>query len=259
MEFRDIKANEIELRVGTVTPKGYTLLLYKNARVDMAMLDEVVGQFKWQRDHKEVKGNLYCGIGIFDEETCQWIWKWDCGAESFSDKEKGEASDSFKRAGFNWGIGRELYTAPFVWINCDCPDKKLPAEEQRRINKMFVDKLVIKDKKIVELEINDGQQVVFSFPKAQGGTQKSEDKHDPRFVHKGTAILSGTKTTEENAIFSIKEILASDYLGTYTRLENCNLNLSDVAKAYGVELWELSLDDIISAIQMKEKKNEKAN
>lgn len=259
MEFRDIKANEIELRVGTVTPKGYTLLLYKNARVDMAMLDEAIGSMNWQRDHKEVKGNLYCGVGIWDADKQQWIWKWDCGAESFSDKEKGEASDSFKRACFNVGCGRELYTAPFIWINCDCPDKKLPAEEQRRINKMFVDKLVIKDKKIVELEINDGQQVVFSFPKAQGGTKKTEDKHDSRFVHKGAAILGGTPTTEENSIFAIKEILASDYLGTYTRLENCNLNLSDVAKAYGVELWELSLDDIISAIQMKEKKNEKAN
>lgn len=259
MEFRDIKANEIDLRVGTVTTKGYTLLLYKDARVDMAMLDETVGQMNWQRDHKEVKGNLYCGIGIWDNDKQLWIWKWDCGAESFSDKEKGEASDSFKRAGFNWGIGRELYTAPFIWIPCEAPDKKLPQEEANRIKKLYISKLVISNKQIVSLEINDGKQVVFSFPKAQGGTKKTEGKHDSRFNHTGAAILSDTPTTEENSIYAIKEILASDHLDVYTRLENCKLNLSNVAAAFGVDLWNLSLEDIVCAIEYKEKDNEKAN
>ena len=80
------------------------------------MLDETGGAMSWQRDHREEKGNLFCGIGIYDEELGQWVWKWDCGSESFTEKEKGEASDSFKRAGFNWGIGRELYTCPFIWF-----------------------------------------------------------------------------------------------------------------------------------------------
>lgn len=116
MKFRALKADEIDVRVGGVYAKGVTMLLYKNARVDMQILDETVGEFNWQRDHKEVKGNLYCGIGI--NSGCEWVWKYDCGTESFSDKEKGEASDAFKRAGFNWGIGRELYTAPFIWLPC---------------------------------------------------------------------------------------------------------------------------------------------
>ena len=120
MEFRTLKADEIECKINTINEKGLSLLLYKTARADMNILDEVVGAENWQRDHKDCKGNLFCGIGIWDKEKKQWIWKYDCGVESaFGDKEKGEASDSFKRAGFNWGIGRELYTSPFIYIPAD--------------------------------------------------------------------------------------------------------------------------------------------
>lgn len=118
MKFRALKADEIEVRVGGVYKTGITMLLYKNARVDMQILDETVGEMNWQRDHKEIKGNLYCGIGIWDEQKNQWVWKWDCGTESNTEKEKGEASDSFKRSGFNIGIGRCLYTAPLIWLPC---------------------------------------------------------------------------------------------------------------------------------------------
>lgn len=119
MKFRALKAKEIEVRIGTIGEKGVTLLLYKDARCDQNILDETVGEMNWQRDHKEVKGNLYAGVGIYDNEKKQWVWKWDCGTESYTEKEKGEASDSFKRACFNWGIGRELYTAPFMFIKAD--------------------------------------------------------------------------------------------------------------------------------------------
>lgn len=123
MIFRALKADEIDVRVGTVSAKGASLLLYKDARVDMTILDETVGEMNWQRDHKEVKGNLYCGIGIYCKPLDEWVWKWDCGVESNTEKEKGEASDSFKRAGFNWGIGRELYTSPFIFIPTDTKPK----------------------------------------------------------------------------------------------------------------------------------------
>lgn len=102
LKFRDLKADEIDVRVSQIKENWLTLLLYKDARVDQNILDETVGAFNWQRDHKELKGNIYCGISIYDEETKQWITKWDCGKESFSDSEKGESSDSFKRSGFNW-------------------------------------------------------------------------------------------------------------------------------------------------------------
>ena len=117
LQFRKLNATEIDVRVATVKDNGVSLLLYKDARVDQSILDETVSPFGWQRDHKELKGVIYCGIGIWNNDLRQWVWKWDAGAESFSDKEKGEASDSFKRAGFNWGIGRELYTSPFIWVN----------------------------------------------------------------------------------------------------------------------------------------------
>jgi len=144
MKFRKLEPSEIECRVSTIKANGLSLLLYKNARCDMNMLDEIVGAEYWQRDHKEVKGNVYCGVSIYCtvEEAVyeevelnvgegkgnitqhilsipakkEWITKWDAGAESYTEKVKGEASDSFKRACFNWGIGRELYTSPFIWI-----------------------------------------------------------------------------------------------------------------------------------------------
>lgn len=121
--MRQLRADELEVRIGQVYENGLTVLLYKNARVDMTVLDEEFGAGNWQRDHKEVKGNMFCGIGVrasvIDEKLSDtdWIWKWDCGTESNTEKEKGEASDSFKRAGFNWGIGRELYTAPFIFLS----------------------------------------------------------------------------------------------------------------------------------------------
>lgn len=116
LTFRTLEPKEIDCRVNQITEDYVTLLLYKEARVDMDILDETVGAENWERDHKELKGNIYCGIGIWSESKQKFIYKWDAGKESFSDSEKGEASDSFKRAGFNWGIGRELYTAPFIYI-----------------------------------------------------------------------------------------------------------------------------------------------
>lgn len=115
-KFRLLKADEIECRVQACKEKGVSLLLYKDARCDMNILDETVGSECWQRYHKELKGNIYCGVGIFNKDIDEWVTKWDAGAESYTEKEKGEASDSFKRACVNWGIGRELYTAPFIWI-----------------------------------------------------------------------------------------------------------------------------------------------
>lgn len=112
--FRTLKANEVECRVSTVKENGLSLLLYKDARCDMNILDETLTPYGWQRRHS--RDNANCTISIWDKEKKQWIEKEDTGTESYTEKEKGLASDSFKRAGFNLGIGRELYTAPFIWI-----------------------------------------------------------------------------------------------------------------------------------------------
>ncbi len=115
-EIRLLRANEIECRVATISEKGISLLLYKDARVDQKILDETFTPFGWKRTHQSIDGNLYCTVEIYDTEKQVWVAKQDVGVTSYSEKEKGQASDSFKRACFNWSIGRELYSAPFIWI-----------------------------------------------------------------------------------------------------------------------------------------------
>lgn len=123
--FRTLRADEIDCRIAQVKQNGISLLLYKDARCDMNILDETVNPENWQRSHS--RDNANCTVSIWDDEKKQWISKEDTGTESFTEKEKGLASDSFKRACFNWGIGRELYTAPFIWIvppNCTINEKE---------------------------------------------------------------------------------------------------------------------------------------
>ena len=115
--FRLLKADEIDVRVATINQKGASLLLYKDARCDMNILDETVGPFNWKRQH--IRDNANCIVSLWDENKKEWVSKEDTGTESFTEKEKGLASDSFKRACFNWGIGRELYTAPFIYVSSD--------------------------------------------------------------------------------------------------------------------------------------------
>ena len=127
MIFRLLNADEIEVKVKQVTEKGAVALLYKTARTDMTLLDETVGAENWQTDYREIKGNMYCGIGIYQSPERGYVWKWNCGTESREDGEgnekKGEASDAFKRAGTTWGIDRELYTAPFIFLNVETKEK----------------------------------------------------------------------------------------------------------------------------------------
>ena len=113
---RLLRADEIECRVSVINERGLSLLLFKDARVDQKILDETFTPFGWRRTHQSIDGNLYCTVEVWDKEKQQWIAKQDVGTVSYSEKEKGQASDSFKRACFNWGIGRELYTAPFIWV-----------------------------------------------------------------------------------------------------------------------------------------------
>ena len=116
MEFRKLKASEVQVRPTDTKNKGRaTLLLYQDARVFMDILDETVGNENWSKEYYEVKGNVYCRIGIKTADG--WVWKADCGSESNVDAEKGEASDSAKRAAVCWGIGRELYATPKIKVS----------------------------------------------------------------------------------------------------------------------------------------------
>lgn len=109
--------NEIDFRVQSVNKGGYaTILAYKDARVDMNRLDAVYGVDGWQKKYDLIDGKLFCSVGVYSEKLNQWIWKQDVGTESNTEKEKGQASDAFKRACFNLGIGRELYDYPLIQV-----------------------------------------------------------------------------------------------------------------------------------------------
>lgn len=112
--FRTLNADEIDVRIAQIEKNWCSLLLYKDARVDQNILDETVGEMNWQKHYS--RDNANCTVSIWDDKKEQWIEKEDTGTESFSEKEKGLASDSFKRACFNWGIGRELYTSPAIFL-----------------------------------------------------------------------------------------------------------------------------------------------
>ena len=149
-KIRLLKAEEIECRVSVIKENGLSLLLYKDARVDQRILDETFGAFGWKRSHQSIEGNLYCTVEIYDEIKKEWVAKQDVGAASYSEKEKGQASDSFKRACFNWGIGRELYTAPFIWIQGDLADIQKKG-----------DKLYCNDRfKVASIGYNDSREIV---------------------------------------------------------------------------------------------------
>lgn len=127
--FRLLRPDEIECRISEVAKDGsyLSLLLYKTARTDAALLDEKFGPFRWSNDYKVIGGKMYCGIGIRDADKGDWVWKWNVGTESNTEAEKGEASDAMKRAGFVWGIGTELYSSPRIYVkkgDCNIKEKK---------------------------------------------------------------------------------------------------------------------------------------
>lgn len=174
--FRTLRADEIDCRVATINEKGLTLLLYKDARVDQNILDETFGIFGWKRTHQLIGDRLYCTVEVQNPDTGEWIPKQDVGTESYTEKEKGQASDSFKRACFNLGIGRELYTAPFIWVSAKDYESKQKNGKPTTYDRFRVSRIEYKDGSIVGLDIvNDsrGGKVVWSL-----GTQKSPLTHE---------------------------------------------------------------------------------
>lgn len=164
IKFRDLTADEIECRVQSVKQNGLVLLLYKNARVDMNILDETVGAENWQNKFYEHKGILFCSLGIntnyaHPELPDRWVWKDDAGVESNTEAEKGNASDARKRAGTAFGIGRCLYTAPFIWVPAD----KCNINNGKCYDKFEVEKIIIENKRIVAIAIKNVTKGVRAF------------------------------------------------------------------------------------------------
>lgn len=181
-KFRVLRADEVEARVAQVfgEAEACTLLLYKDARCDMSILDEAVGPMNWQRHH--ARDNANCIVSIWDSEKQQWIEKEDTGSPSNTEAQKGLASDSFKRACVNWGIGRELYTAPFIYITQaghyeTRKDKngKMQPKIQAKVTRMSIDEST---RTITELEIINEKMsnaIIFQY-RANGNVPPQEYK-----------------------------------------------------------------------------------
>ena len=177
---RVLNAGDVECRVSKCTKDGVSLLLYKTARCDMQVLDETYGPMNWQRKHS--RDNANCTISVWDGDKKQWVEKEDTGTESNTEAQKGLASDSFKRAGFNWGIGRELYTAPFIWIRKDKCELQDTGRKDKYNNPVYACKTKFhvtamdvdeNTRRITYLVIAADDKVVYTF----GGNPKKEPKN----------------------------------------------------------------------------------
>ena len=176
LDFRKLRADEIECRIGQIKivgdePVGLSLLLYKDARCDMSILDETVGKLNWKREH--VRDNKNCIVSVYDEDKGQWVSKEDVGVESNTEAEKGLASDSFKRACVNWGIGRELYTAPFIWVRAKDCNIKVYAGKGKCNDKFVIEKITYNGNNIDGLSIKNATNDIRVF------VQKPVKKEEP--------------------------------------------------------------------------------
>lgn len=207
MKFRTLRADEINVRIQSCNCYNDNkccaiYLLYKDARCDMNILDETVGCFNWQKKYS--RDNANCIVSIYDEDKKQWIEKEDTGTESFSEAEKGLASDSFKRACFNWGIGRELYTAPLIKIWLEENDYYI--KNQKPIPTLTLDVALInydENKNIIKLILTDKNgKVRFEYDKEKERLEKT--------IPQKPKEKGFTKEQLENQYNEIKDELAKN-------------------------------------------------
>ena len=199
MEFRTLQPDDIELRVGMANAKGFSLLLYKNARVDMQLLDETVGSMNWKRQH--IRDNANCIVSIWDDAKKEWVSKEDTGTESQTEREKGLASDSFKRACVNWGIGRELYTAPFIWISGHVePDTRARSGYKaatKYVGGLKVSAIEYTEKRTIKkLVIEDADdEIAYSFGVKRNKAEKK--KAEPKPVEEPKPVIISVEHAQE--------------------------------------------------------------
>ena len=242
MKIRTLRADEIELRVGTCSAKGFSLLLYKDARCDMNLLDETFGAMNWTRSHEVIDGKLCCTVSIWDDNKGQWISKQDVGTESFTEKDKGVFSDSFKRACVNIGIGRELYTAPFIWISGHTTDangryKTDGYDRELKLTSIGYDE----NRNITELVIKDkSHRAVYSF--RNGSNDKSIDQEQKNDVRTTEDVTEVSEKDRPKLTARISELI-----------EEKNLKVGDVYKKIGVDnLAEIETHRLPGMIQWLE-------
>lgn len=227
MVIRPLRPDEIECRIQNITAKGVMLLLYKDARCDMSILDEVFSPFGWKRKHQVINNKEFCTVSIQNPETGEWIDKQDCGTPSQTEKGKGETSDAFKRACFSWGIGRELYTKILIFIKCETLSIAGKFAMVDKFAKFTVAKIDTdnKAKKILHLEIADKfGKIVFVWdnknPPKYEDIQKDIEKEVGKQQISDLLILAKEKQiTEEKIKEKIKKQFKKKEIEDLTILE----------------------------------------
>ena len=254
--FRRLRADEIDVRVQSCTDKGAILLLYKDARADMNILDETVGAMNRKREH--TRDNQNCIVSLWNNEIKQWISKEDTGTESNTEKEKGLASDSFKRACFNWGIGRELYTTGLVWVNAD----KMNLTE-RNGKKSTYDKFSVKEIQyddygnINVLKIYNENKKIVCFEKVAPETESQKKARLEKEEKEKLALLEKQKADElalkGKLVHDLNVHLGDDIEKLETMLAYMNKSFKTNYKGL-IEFNNIQLEKIIKIYEKKEGK-----
>ena len=226
MKIRLLKASEIECRISMVSTKGVSLLLYKDARVDQRILDETFGMFGWKRSHQLIDGNLYCTVEVLNEGTGEWVSKQDVGTMGYTEKEKSQASDSFKRACFNWGIGRELYSAPFIWIPADKVNITRKGDKLCCYDRFFVTDISYSDTKEIEGLVieNESGEILYSW-KTGKQTKKKGAKASSQ-----TGLNESEKADMTDA--KAKAINRTQLTSLYKELSRTGVSMEEVKDRY---------------------------
>lgn len=225
-----LTVSEIDFRIQSINNGGYaTILVYKDARVDMERLDAVHGEL-WQREHHVINGNLFCRVGVYNKEINDWVWREDVGTESMAEKEKGQASDAFKRACFNLGIGRELYSYPLISIklNGNGTDKSGEWEklEGSRANKQTWN---LKLKEWTWYSEFDGNTITFLAAKDQGGNLRFKwGEMKPTFI---------TEEWHEKILVAIDNLCVDDIDG---RSDKYKATMAELGSATGYAEQDIS-------------------
>ena len=253
---RPLDISDVDFRVQSINNGGYaTILAYKDARVDMNRLDEVVGPNKWRKEYSVINNQLFCGVSIYDNETSQWVTKWDVGTESFTEAEKGQASDAFKRACFNWGIGRELYDYPMISIKLNSDEWSKDSGRPKQTYKLKIREWrwhsEFTDGKLTFLAAKDEKGAVrYKF-----GTLKSQES---KGGSESDANVKGLlkKKSDESVLDSVEKVggvvilpdaekkaLVEEYKAIFKKKPHGRMSNENIKKAI-VEATEKALDKV---------------
>ena len=248
--FEPLKAEDIEVRIGSTTKKTYTLLLYKNARVDMQMLDRYIGRGYWQREHKILGNDIYCRVGIWNEELKTWVWVEDAGSSGSIEIEKSKASDSFKRACVNLGIGRELYTAPEIKLW-----KENENDDSFKYKRFYVKEIEYKNGDITKLVICDQENdsVVFIHPKGAKVSQNAQKPQENTKPQPSPVAKNEDSDDENMPIREQEKEWLQQYMGNLSA-ENYDKVLNWLFKKFGTKtIGELTASQGVIAVNSLKK------